>query len=56
MIVRLADGVQMTVLCPNTDEAERQSLPGGGADVKLSWAPEHMHLVHESNKEESSEE
>jgi spermidine/putrescine transport system ATP-binding protein len=49
MIVRLADDVQMTVLCPNTDEAERQSLPGGGADVKISWAPEHMHLVHESD-------
>ena len=56
MIVRLADDVVMTVLCPNADEAERQSLPGGGANVKLSWAPEHMHLVRESNvpdKEES---
>ncbi len=47
MLVRLPDGVTMTVLCPNTDEAERQSLPGGGANVKLSWAPEHMHLVRE---------
>jgi hypothetical protein len=36
------------VLVPNADEAERQKLPGGGANVKLSWAPEHMHLVRES--------
>jgi spermidine/putrescine transport system ATP-binding protein len=48
MIVRLPDGVALTVLCPNTDEAERRSLPGGGAKVKLSWAPEHMHLVRET--------
>ncbi len=48
MLVRLAGDVVMTVLCPNTDEAERQSLPGAGAKVRLSWAPEHMHLVHES--------
>src|SRR5262245_43713947 len=48
MQVGLPDGVTMTVLCPNTDEAERQSLPGGGANVNLSWAPEHMHVVRES--------
>ena len=48
MIVRLPDEVRMTVLVPNADEAERQKLPGGGAKVKLSWAPEHMHLVRES--------
>jgi ABC-type Fe3+/spermidine/putrescine transport system ATPase subunit len=48
MIVRLPDDVVLTVLCPNTDEAERRSLPGGGAKVKLSWAPEHMHLVRSS--------
>ena len=29
----------MTVLCPNTDEAERQSLPGGGADVRSRGRP-----------------
>ena len=45
LIVKLADDVRMTVLVPNTDEAERQSLPGGGAKVKLSWAPDHMHVV-----------
>jgi spermidine/putrescine transport system ATP-binding protein len=50
MIVRLPDDVVLTVLCPNTDEEERRSLPGGGAKVKLSWAPEHMHLVRESDR------
>jgi spermidine/putrescine transport system ATP-binding protein len=48
MVVRLPDDVRMTVLCPNTDDAERQSLPGAGVDVRLSWAPEHMHLVRAS--------
>ncbi len=46
--VDLGDGVRMTALVPNADEAERQRLPGGGARVALSWEPEHMHLVHES--------
>jgi spermidine/putrescine transport system ATP-binding protein len=48
MVVDLGEEVRMTVLCPNTSEAERQSLPGGGARVSLSWEPEHMHLVHDS--------
>jgi spermidine/putrescine transport system ATP-binding protein len=48
LIVRLPDDVRMTVLIPNADEAERQKLPGGGAKVRLSWAPEHMHLVRET--------
>ena len=43
---------RLTVLVPNADEAERQKLPGGGAKVKLSWAPDHMHLVHEIRTEE----
>jgi spermidine/putrescine transport system ATP-binding protein len=50
MIVRLPDDVILTVLCPNTDEEERRRLPGGGAKVRLSWAPEHMHLVRESDQ------
>jgi spermidine/putrescine transport system ATP-binding protein len=50
MIVRLPDDVVLTVLCPNTDEEERRRLPGGGAKVRLSWAPEHMHLVRESDR------
>jgi spermidine/putrescine transport system ATP-binding protein len=48
LIVQLAGEVLMTVLVPNADEAERQRLPGGGAKVKLSWAPEHIHVVRES--------
>jgi spermidine/putrescine transport system ATP-binding protein len=48
VVVDLGDEVRVTVLCPNTSEAERQSLPGGGARVSLSWEPEHMHLVRES--------
>jgi spermidine/putrescine transport system ATP-binding protein len=46
--VDLGEGVRMTVLVPNADEAARQRLPGGGARVALSWEPEHMHLVRES--------
>ena len=45
IVVDLGEGVRMTVLVPNADEAERQRLPGGGARVALSWEPEHMHLV-----------
>jgi ABC-type Fe3+/spermidine/putrescine transport system ATPase subunit len=49
LIVQLPGDVRMTVLVQNTDEAERQRLPGGGAKVKLSWAPDHMHVVRESD-------
>ena len=48
IVVRLAGDVPMTVLVPNTDETQRQRLPGGGASIRLSWAPEHIHLVRES--------
>jgi len=48
IVVRFEDGVRMTVLVPNASENERQRLPGGGAQVELSWDPEHMHLVRES--------
>ncbi len=51
LIVRLAGDVRMTVLVPNTDEAERQRLPGGGANVTLSWSPDHMHVVKESESD-----
>jgi spermidine/putrescine transport system ATP-binding protein len=46
--VRLPDEVAMTVLVPNASEAERARLPGGGAPVRLSWAPEHVHVVRPS--------
>jgi spermidine/putrescine transport system ATP-binding protein len=48
LIVQLPGDVRMTVLVPNTDEAQRQQLPGGGAKVQLSWDPDHMHVVRES--------
>ncbi len=48
IIVKLAGDVPMTVLVPNADESERAKLPGGGVPVRLSWAPEHIHVVRES--------
>ncbi|MCB0876743.1 MAG: ABC transporter ATP-binding protein [Solirubrobacterales bacterium] len=54
LVVELRGGSRMTVLCPNTDESERQSLPGGGAEVSLSWTPEHIHLVRESDSERAT--
>jgi hypothetical protein len=41
---------------PNADESERQRLPGGGARVTLSWAPEHMHVVTASPHGETAPE
>jgi spermidine/putrescine transport system ATP-binding protein len=55
VVVKLADGTAMTVLVPNTDEAARQRLPGAGAQVRLAWAGEHIHIVRESAEEETSE-
>ncbi len=49
IVVMLAGDVPMTVLVPNADEAERAQLPGGGVPVRLSWAPEHIHVVRESD-------
>ena len=46
--VALPGDVSMTVLVPNASEAERTRLPGGGAPVRLSWEPDHMHVVRES--------
>ncbi len=48
IVVRIPGEVSMTVLVPNASEAERARLPGGGAAVRLTWAPEHMHVVRES--------
>ncbi len=45
MIVKISGDVPLTVLVPNADEAQRQTLPGAGARVRLSWMPEHMHVV-----------
>jgi spermidine/putrescine transport system ATP-binding protein len=49
LIVRLADGVPLTVMVPNAGDAAKEHAPGGGATVRLSWAPEHMHIVRESD-------
>jgi hypothetical protein len=46
-VVRLKDGTALTVLVPNSDDAERQRLPGAGAQVRLAWADEHIHMVRE---------
>ena len=51
IVVRLPGDSRMTVLVPNADEAERGRLPGGGANVSLAWAPEHIHVVRESEAE-----
>jgi spermidine/putrescine transport system ATP-binding protein len=48
LVVSLDGDVRMTVLVPNADEEARQHLPGGGARVALSWAPEHTCVVRES--------
>ncbi|CAN5242441.1 ABC transporter ATP-binding protein [soil metagenome] len=48
IVVRMAGDVPLTILVPNADEAERSRLPGGGAPVRLTWAPDHIHLVKES--------
>ena len=53
IVVALPGDVRMTVLVPNADEAERSRLPGGGAAVRLSWAPEHIHVVRESGRDVS---
>ena len=45
IVVGLDGGTRMTVLVPNASEAERARLPGGGAPVRLSWDPNHIHLV-----------
>jgi spermidine/putrescine transport system ATP-binding protein len=56
VVVQLADGTAMTVLVPNTDEAERQRMPGAGAQVRLAWAGEHIHIVRESEEGGSTSE
>jgi spermidine/putrescine transport system ATP-binding protein len=55
IVVSLPGDVSMTVLVPNASEADRARLPGGGAPVRLSWEPEHMHVVRESGARPDSE-
>jgi spermidine/putrescine transport system ATP-binding protein len=53
IVVRVPGDVPLTVLVPNADEAERGRLPGGGAKVNLTWAPEHIHLVSDTSTQPS---
>jgi len=55
IVVDVGEGVQMTVLVPNADESLRQRLPGGGAQVVLTWEPEHMHVVVDEDVEAAKE-
>jgi spermidine/putrescine transport system ATP-binding protein len=48
VVVRLGDGTRMTVLVPNTDEAERRRLPASGDAARLTWSDENIHMVRES--------
>ncbi len=48
ILVRLPGEVPMTVLVPNVNERERDALPGAGAEVKLAWDPENMHIVRDT--------
>ncbi len=50
--VDIGGDVRMTVLVPNADGAARERLPGAGAQVTLSWRPEHMHMVRDSRRDE----
>ena len=48
MEVSLPGDVDLSVLVPNADEAERRRLPNPGEAVRLAWSSEHMHLVREA--------
>ena len=48
MVVRLADGTQMTVLVPNADAAARRGLPAPGDPARLTWSDENIHIVREA--------
>jgi spermidine/putrescine transport system ATP-binding protein len=47
-VVHLDDGVAMTVLVPNAEEAERERLPAAGVRVRLGWTTDHLHVVREA--------
>ncbi len=48
IVVRLPGRCAMTVLCPNTERGGAAQPAGRRGAVRLSWEPEHMHLVRES--------
>jgi len=47
LVARMPDGASLTALVPNVDEEARRRLPAPGEKIRLSWAPEHMHIVKE---------
>ena len=47
VVVRFPDETSLTALVPNVDEEARRALPAPGDRVRLSWQPEHMHIVRE---------
>ena len=47
LIARMPDGASLTALVPNVDEEARKGLPAPGEEIRLSWSPEHMHIVKE---------
>ena len=47
LIARMPDGASLTALVPNVDDDARRRLPAPGQEIRLSWAPEHMHIVKE---------
>jgi spermidine/putrescine transport system ATP-binding protein len=55
MVVDVTEGVSLTALVPNVDEAQRQRLPGAGARVRLTWSAEHMHVLPAQEPHASSE-
>ena len=50
LIARMPDGASLTALVPNVDEEARKRLPAPGEEIRLSWAPEHMHIVREEEE------
>jgi spermidine/putrescine transport system ATP-binding protein len=47
LIVRFPDDTALTALVPNVDDEARRNLPAPGEQVRLTWRPEHMHIVRE---------
>ena len=47
LVVRFPDETSLTALVPNVDEQSRRNLPAPGEQVRLSWHPEHLHIVRE---------
>jgi spermidine/putrescine transport system ATP-binding protein len=51
VIVTLADGTEMTVLVPNSDDEARRSVPPPGEKAQLGWRGESIHIVRRAEEE-----